>query len=345
MKKIIKRIIIITVAINVIIFLVIAGKITIQKTKEEFAKRSGEFSKNFPKFPSTDNFSLFPSGEPVCSNDYYAQLIYARPKDAESRFTEVAPKLRSYFKNADGIVSEEAKRFKVSAHLKVLCEKGEISVVEANLPNNSQYYLNASAGTREALMNELKGLGFNKKNIKYIVSYDGKGAGCSRDGSLEGCIAQQSLKGPDDRLSEDNVYNVGPDYVFLYQATDADIQKLVGGGFATTYDMLGPILVLHEYAHTMGAVQSSAPHATQKEPLSKQKHCTDAQTIGRGGTDIMCKSDGEGEVFGNACPGMYPFHFDCNNDDYFNPRPEPGSYLATHWNLGSPLNRFITFGK
>lgn len=345
MKKTIKRIIIITVAINVIIFLGVAGKITIQKTKEEFAKHSGEFSKNFPKIPTSGNFSLFPSGEPACSSDYYAQLIYARPKDVASRFKEVAPKLRSYFKNADGIVSEEAKRFKISAHLKVLCEKQEISVVEANLPNNSAYYLNASSGTRDALIADMKGLGFNKKNAKYIVSFDGQGAGCSKAGSLEGCIAQQSLKGPDDRLTVDNVYNSGPDYVFLYKATDADVQKLVGGGFAPTYDMMGPILILHEYAHTMGAVQPSAPHATVKEETDGQKHCRDSQTIGQGGTDIMCKSDGQGEVFGNECPGFYPFRFDCNNDDYFNPKPEPGSYLATHWNLGSPLNRFITFGK
>jgi len=95
----------------------------------------------------------------------------------------------------------------------------------------------------------------------------------------------------------------------------------------------------------MGAVQPSAPNATVKEFTDGQKHCRDSQTIGKGGTDIMCKSDGQGEVFGNACPGFYPFHFDCNNDDYFNPKPSPGSYLATHWNLGSPLNRFIKFGK
>ncbi len=248
-------------------------------------------------------------------------------------------------KGADGIVNEEAKKFNMTAHLKVLCEKDEISVVEAVLPNTSSYYLNASSGTREALISNLKELGFNKKNTKYIVSYDGKGAGCSVAGSLEGCIAQQSLKGPDDRLTLDNAYNSGPDYVFLYQASDTDVQKLVGGGFPITYDMMGPLLILHEYAHTMGAVQPSAPHATIKEVADGQKHCTDSQTIGKGGTDIMCKSDGEGEVFGTECPGFMPFRFDCNNDDYFNPKPEPGSYLATHWNLGSKLNRFIQFGQ
>ncbi|MBI4067215.1 hypothetical protein HY407_02435 [Candidatus Gottesmanbacteria bacterium] len=328
-KKIIKRIIIITVVINVIIFLVIAGKITIEKSKEEIAKR----------FPSFSQPALFDgSTKSACTDgeDYHAQIVYARAKDTTSRYQDLSPKLRSWFRSADGIVNEEAKKFKMSANLKVLCENGEISVIEAVLPNTDVYYASAPQETRKALIKDLGLSGYNKENTKYIVWYDGKASGCGGNA----CISQQSIKGPDDQLSEDNIYNVGPDYAILYKVDDATIQQLLG----TSYDMVAPILMLHEYAHTLGAVQPSAPHATKKE-TSAQKHCIDSPTIGQGGTDIMCKSDAQGEVFGNECPGMFPFRFDCNNDDYFNPKPDPGSYLATHWNLGSPLNRFIKFGQ
>lgn len=339
-KKLIKRIILITIAINVVIFLAIGAKITFEKSKEAISNQIAQKS-NF-QIPDFSKGPFSNSGKPSCTDatDYHAKLIYARPKDSSNRYQEMAPKFKNWFGSADGILNEEAKKFDMSANLKVFCENGETSVTEATLPNTSSYYANSS-DTRGVLVRDLSSLGYNKKNEKYIVYYDGSASGCRKGGANAPCISQQSEKGPDDRLVEDNIYNSGPDFAFLYKVDDKVVQQY----FATNYEMLAPILILHEYAHTMGAVQDSAPHATKKEPLSKQKHCNDSQTIGRGGTDIMCKSDGEGEVFGNACSGMYPFRFDCNNDDYFNPKPEAGSYLATHWNLGSELNHFVKFGK
>lgn len=338
--------VILAVIVIVVMVLGIGGFMAYRKMQTEIGKQYGQVPGNF-QFPGFGGGtgSGGDSSKPACvdANDYHAELIYARPKDAPSGLQEMAPKLKGYFKSADGIVNEEAKRFSVTAHLKVLCEKEEIAVFEANLPNTGGYYFSASGGTRDVLVRDLKSLGFNKPNAKYIAFYDGKAAGCG--GGNQPCSAQQSLKGPDDRLSEDNVYNLGPDFALLYKIDEDQVKQITGGGFNTTYDMLAPVMMLHEYAHTLGAVQPSAPHSTKKEITDGQKHCADSPFIGRGGTDIMCKSDSEGEVFGNECSGFYPFRFDCNNDDYFNPKPEPGSYLATHWNLGSVLNRFIQFGQ
>jgi len=85
--------------------------------------------------------------------------------------------------------------------------------------------------------------------------------------------------------------------------------------------------VLHEVLHTLGAVQPSAPH------FSGGAHCYEL-------FDVMCYTpkDGTTDVFLRNCdivgetpnPGK---PLDCGNDDYFNPSPAPGSYLAGHWNL------------
>ena len=39
----------------------------------------------------------------------------------------------------------------------------------------------------------------------------------------------------------------------------------------------------------------------------------------------------------------HPNTFDCHKDDYFHTSPGGSNYLATHWNLGNSLNRFIDF--
>lgn len=82
---------------------------------------------------------------------------------------------------------------------------------------------------------------------------------------------------------------------------------------------------LHELSHTLGAVQLNAPHS------SGAAHCYD-------GADVMCYADG-GPYFTNGgsmtfdCGGSgFTVPLDCNNDDYFDASPAPGTFLATNWN-------------
>ena len=71
-KKLIKRIIIITVVINVIIALFIGGKITFEKSKEEIAK-------SMSSIPSSSQPSLYGvSFNTACTDekDYHAKILY-----------------------------------------------------------------------------------------------------------------------------------------------------------------------------------------------------------------------------------------------------------------------------
>lgn len=93
-------------------------------------------------------------------------------------------------------------------------------------------------------------------------------------------------------------------------------------------------VTVHEMAHTIGAVQLGAPHSTGAY------HCNDEQ-------DLMCYNDGgpKGSMQTQSCPSLdgslgFYSEFDCNGDDYFNPNPAPGSYLASHWNLYN--SRFLS---
>jgi hypothetical protein len=87
-----------------------------------------------------------------------------------------------------------------------------------------------------------------------------------------------------------------------------------------------PTVMLHEITHNLGGVQQSAPHKTAGW------HCWD-------GADVMCYDDltsGSELYTTGLCPtgaNAIPQTYDCGHDDYYNPDPAPGSYLATHWNV------------
>ena len=124
------------------------------------------------------------------------------------------------------------------------------------------------------------------------------------DGNFPGVCGVAELA-DDDRLSEDNRNN--------------------DGGYGVTYeDCWFSRTPMHENGHTQGAVQSGAPDH------DGTNHCTDQ-------LDIMCYPSTT-----RICPTVQMF--DCDYDTYFDAAPESGEWLATHWNLGSRLNRYIAFG-
>jgi len=77
----------------------------------------------------------------------------------------------------------------------------------------------------------------------------------------------------------------------------------------------------HEVMHTMGCRPTLRAHT------SHAYHCTD-------GDDIMCYNDGAGEPTA-TCPVEFPRASTATRDDYFNPSPAAGTYLAGHWNTAN----------
>jgi|GEM_PF-5021678 len=93
---------------------------------------------------------------------------------------------------------------------------------------------------------------------------------------------------------------------------------------------------VHEIMHTLGAVQSTAPHSTVGG------HCFD-------GIDPLCYDDNSGNSTQQLiCPST-PYRpgglLDCNADDYFAISPPKGTYLSDHFNIASdsPYIQNISF--
>lgn len=155
------------------------------------------------------------------------------------------------------------------------------------------------------IVSDLKELGYTDGRVKHWVFYDDTGA-CSCGGTAN--------MYSDDRPGEENWNN--------------------GNGaplFAVDFGYDSTRIMLHELGHTIGAVQNSAPRSTGAG------HCID-------GRDTMCYNDGgpKGDQYSTShCQAEV---FDCGKNDYFDANPPDGSYLASHWNLGSRVNRYVLFG-
>lgn len=231
---------------------------------------------------------------PACVQDpatqHHGHVLYAHPVGRPNRYlTDVIPRLRENISLAAGFMDATAARYGASSTLWMRCDAdGQVTVSYVEVPSGGAGY--------EDFVYAIRNAGFRDPLAKYWVMYD---RGSSSGAAGEAMVPTSSQPGVGHPSNTQ-----GPWYGLTYMSTHW-----------TT--------MLHEGAHTMGAVQTDAPHATSTH------HCTD-------GEDLMCY---EGGTDFNVCP--IGRAFDCNGDDYFHPAPPPGNYLATHWNLGHADNLFV----
>ena len=166
-------------------------------------------------------------------------------------------------------------------------------------------YFSTSGNDFSSIVDSARAAGFDDNRADYSIFFDAESSTYCGVGSLA----------RDDRLTESNWNNTGNDYAVTYR---------------NCWNNETP---MHETGHNQGAVQGAAPSST-----GSGGHCNDEN-------DVMCYANDGGDRNQSTvevCTDR--IHFDCGHDTYFDSAPEEGEWLATHWNLGSDLNRFIAFG-
>jgi hypothetical protein len=223
------------------------------------------------------------------------QAVYARPADRPDRYTQVLPFIRRWAGEVDTILNTSAAQVGATRHVRYVTNSSCQVVVE-HVMLSSNGDLNLAT-----TMAEMALLGYNRPDRKYLVWMDAT--------ELCGIAAYFN----DDRATRDNLNNGIPEIPGVVARIDSGCWGLGAQGES---------IEAHELMHSLGSVQPTAPHATLLG------HCTDE-------SDRMCYSDGSSILLQTICAEREEALFDCDKDDYFNPTPRPGSYLATHWNTAA----------
>ncbi|MDX6583416.1 MAG: large repetitive protein [Solirubrobacterales bacterium] len=255
-----------------------------------------------------------PQRPPACiaspSTDYYQEVLYGYPSSATNQLATKRADIQGVIGRIDAVLNEESLASGgPTADYKVRCEidgSVKVSAFPVSVPGGG-------SATFTQIVNAAKAAGFTNQRADYSIFYDGAGpSGACGTGYMF----------DDETLSANNLNN--------------NPGGSVSGGYAASYAgcWFGRT-PMHENGHNEGAVQSGAPDST-----GDGGHCDE-------GSDVMCYLDGGSlrQDYPQTCSvAPSTLHFDCAWDSYFDSDPEATEYLATHWNIGSSLNRFIRFG-
>jgi hypothetical protein len=268
--------------------------------------------------PFAGRFGSEPVRAPECvqpaqaDGDYYQHVIYMRRPSTPDEYSALKADIQeeiaqmNYLLNQSSIASGGP-----TADYKVLCDGTGGSIADIRVSE----LVSDAARTFNGVTSAARAAGYDEQNVDYTIFYDGP----AQDPGQCGVGGVYPTSSGGQALSANNPNNLG---------------NVHGITWRNCWD---GITAMHENGHNQGAVQYDAPHST-----GDGMHCFDH-------SDVMCYNDG-----GNLDPGppLASDHcsagtlvFDCGFNTYFDANTEGGEYLASNWNIGSELNRFIEFGS
>ena len=249
------------------------------------------------------------------------KVIYALTSDADNQFSTLGTIIEAGASAVSNYVAQESGNTKsVRFDLGTANGASCLDIQKIALPHDRAYYADGNNNinvTFNRIKNDVhSALGPQPAGARnYLIYYD--------DASTSGLPFGLAERPVDDSVAGKSE-GLGGYNAVLFGSRGTDFfgsSKNYAPG-TTSYAHLH--IALHELSHNLGAVQDSAPNSSLKS------HCTDQW-------DIMCYRDGGKPMISPPpCQGVYSSSneaWDCNKNDYFNPAPAPGSYLATHWNV------------
>jgi len=228
------------------------------------------------------------------SDGYRVKAIYAHA--STDHFAQYQASFAQWAGAADGVFDASAAETGGMSHLRFVTDSSCNPVIDDVTISA------AAANDFGTMINELQKKGYTATDRKFLVWVDAN----------QYCgIAQVYY---DDSPGQNNASNGN-------SGIQGEFARVDNG----CWGLAGQSVEAHELMHTLGGVQTSAPHAT------RFNHCWDR-------SDRMCYDDGSGSVMRQICPTSHENVFDCNHDDYFYAgTPPAGNYLATHWNTANSV--------
>ncbi|MDX6324843.1 MAG: hypothetical protein QOK15_1197, partial [Nocardioidaceae bacterium] len=239
------------------------------------------------------------------SSGYRVQAMYVVEAGKPNRYADLQSAMKLWAAGADDVVNRSAALTGGVRHLRYVTDTGAdgtctAKVLNVTVPAGSMTSFNAT-------INAVQALGYTDPTRKYLMW---------TDATVLCGIATMYTTDTDGQSNPNNGYYA------QYARVDSGCWGLGNGAGEHSVEA-------HELTHTLGGVQSSAPHGT------RAGHCWDE-------SDTMCYADGGGFAMKQVCPPEREYLLDCNTDDYFSTFPDPGSYLDTHWNAAD--SRFLIGG-